>query len=696
MEATQANFLEFISRNVQFRIPIYQRPYSWTIKQCEQLWNDVINSALNTTVLGHFLGSIVYIHDGLYQASKISKLVVIDGQQRLTTLSLLIKAIAEKMKESSIDGEEKSSDLVDYYLINSRERGNNNELRPKIVLTKGDNEVLSNLIGDREITSPNSYSKIMQNYKFFKEQITKSQIDVNKIFEGINKLLIVDIALDREKDNPQLIFESLNSTGLELSQADLIRNFVLMRLEPHEQEMIYDNYWYPMEKEFEQKDYETYFNRFMRDYLTIELGRIPNIRDVYSEFKTYVSDKMDNILDIVKKIKQNSAIFSNLVYARDEDKEINQTIKDINELKVEVSYPFLMQIFNDYREDVISKDELLKIMKMVESYVYRRAVCGIPTHALNKIFATLVKEIDKERYVESIIISLLLKESYKRFPNDEEFRSQFPIVQLYNLRIVDYTLRKLENHIQSKEPISVENYTIEHIMPQKIDSHDLQWIKDLGTDWQQQHQKYLHTIGNLTLTGYNSELSNSTFQKKSDMEGGFKHSRLWLNSTLSNLDTWNSEKIVERAMKLTDQAIKIWTYPSVDETLLQKYKKKNKASDNDISEEDHFENGSEITKTIYESLRSIIFSIGTNVLIEPKKRSIAFVHNTIFMYVKFTRYYLKLVFDIKEETSKDLVDLIKDSSFKGRWVKGDLIVEISSTRNLERIVPLIRKAYDEN
>lgn len=693
MIATQASFLEFISRNIQFRIPIYQRSYSWTIKQCEQLWNDITKSVLDENILGHFLGSIVYIHGGIFQASAISKLVVIDGQQRLTTLALIIKAITDKMKESSINGVENSEKLVDYYLINSREK--DKELRPKIILTKGDNEILTDLIEDKE-TRLNSYSKILQNYKFFKEQITNSQIDVNEIFNGIKKLFIVDIALEREKDNPQLIFESLNSTGLELSQADLIRNFVLMRLEPQQQEMIYDKYWYPMEKEFEQKDYDNYFNRFMRDYLTIELGRIPNIRDVYSEFKMYVSDKMDNILEVVKKIKENSTIFSNLVYAKDEDTEINQTIKDINELKVEVSYPFLMQIFIDYKKGIISQDELLKIMKMVESYVYRRAICGIPTHALNKIFATLLKEIDHERYVESIMISLLLKESYRRFPNDEEFRAQFPTVQLYNLRVVDYTLRKLENHIHTKEPIAVENYTVEHIMPQKIDSHDLQWIKDLGSEWEQQHPKYLHSIGNLTLTGYNSELSNSSFQSKLEMEGGFKHSPLWLNSTLSNLDTWNGDKITERAMKLTDQAIKIWSYPSVDEALLQKYKMKKETSDNDVSEEDHFENGSELTKTIYELLRSTILSIGTNVLIEPKRRTIAFVHNTIFMHVKFTRSYLKLVFDIKKEASHDLAYLTRDISFQGRWVKDDFIADISSTKDVEKMIPLIRKAYDEN
>ena len=262
---------------------------------------------MDKAVQGHFIGSIVYIQGGIYHSSSISELVVIDGQQRLTTLFLMIKAISNHIQESEIKGDINSKKINNYYLINNDE--DSDELRPKIILTKGDKEILVNLLENKEI-STNQYSKILQNYKFFEEQILKSQIDSNEILSGISKLFIVDISLERERDNPQLIFESLNSTGLELSQADLIRNFMLMRLEPKEQEMIYSYYWYPMEREFEQQDYENYFNRFIEKYLTIELGRIPNIGDVYSEFKIYCFNQKQ---EYRRDSKENKAVFQDIL-----------------------------------------------------------------------------------------------------------------------------------------------------------------------------------------------------------------------------------------------------------------------------------------------------------------------------------------------------------------------------------------------
>ena len=262
--------------------------------------------------------------------------------------------------------------------------------------------------------------------------------------------------------------------------------------------------------------------------------------------------------------------------------------------------------------------------------MFRRAICGIPTNFLNKTFATLVKEIDKKEYLESITASLLLKESYKRFPTDEEIRTQFPILPLYNLRIVDYTLRKLENYHHKKEPISVENYTIEHIMPQKIDSHNRKWIDELGPDWQQIHQKYIHTIGNLTLTGYNPELGNMSFLEKQNIEGGFKSSPLWLNKSIARIDHWNKDEIEKRASELTNLAIEIWPYPKINQLILSQYKKREEITDIDITEEDHFEKGSEMT-IHYKILKSSILSIGSNIHIEAKKKYIAFLNNTNFV-----------------------------------------------------------------
>ena len=276
MKAKETNFLEFLRGTKQFIIPIYQRTYSWERKQCEQLWKDVLRAGTSDKVPGHFVGSIVYIEKGLYQVSAIPQLLVIDGQQRLTSLSLLLKALGKAIEESQGPVSVTKEEIDDYYFFN---RHGKEERRYKLLLTQSDKDTLIRLIEGNDPASTIS-KRILDNYNYFLEQIFKSGVDTMTIYHGIAKLIIVDISLDRDHDNPQLIFESLNSTGLELSQADLIRNYVLMGLEPKEQEELYKGYWFPMEQSFGQ-EYGGLFDRFMRDYLTLKTGNIPNIRQVY-------------------------------------------------------------------------------------------------------------------------------------------------------------------------------------------------------------------------------------------------------------------------------------------------------------------------------------------------------------------------------------------------------------------------------
>jgi len=370
----------------------------------------------------------------------------------------------------------------------------------------------------------------------------------------MSKLIIVDISLDRDHDNPQLIFESLNSTGLDLSQADLIRNYVLMKLEPKEQEELYKSYWYPMERGFGNLTESSLFDRFMRDYLTLKTGRIPNIRNVYSAFKEYVSkQKSVDIEAILKDIYQFSKYFVYLAFQTEKDKEINDILKDINALRVDVSYPFLLEVYDDYNKQTISKDQFISILKLVESYVFRRAICGVPTNSLNKTFATFSKEVNKEKYLESVQAVFALKDSYRRFPNNEEFMRELKVKDIYNFRNRNYLLRKLENH-KRKEIVDIESYTIEHIMPQN-ENLSSEWRKDLGENWEEVQKTYLHTLGNLTLTRYNSELSDKPFKEKRNMDGGFADSPLRLNRGLGQLEVWNEQEIVNRGQKLAEQAI---------------------------------------------------------------------------------------------------------------------------------------------
>ncbi|MGI0047530.1 MAG: DUF262 domain-containing protein [Nitrosotalea sp.] len=513
MRAAETPFLKFLQKGGQFTIPIYQRTYSWTEKQCERLWSDILKSATDDSIKGHFIGSIVYVEEGLYQISTIPNSFVIDGQQRLTTLSLLLTALRDEMKRLGL-GKEISPEMIDnYYLFNMVEK---EEKRYKLLLTQSDKTTFINLILGHE--PPKDSSKhIIDNFNFFKDKICQSSLDFEYIFKGINKLFIVDIALDRNYDNPQRIFESLNSTGLELSQADLIRNYALMGLKSPEQKEIYDQYWYPMEQSFGQTEYSRYFDRFMRDFLTIRRnGQIPNIREVYDNFKEYTSEKNGKIKEIVEDVYQQSKFFTRLVFDKDDDPEIREAIKDINTLKVDVAYPFLLEVISDYSNKIITKDDILHILRLVESYVFRRVICGIPTNTLNKTFATLSKTVNKDRYLESVQAAFALKTGYRKFPNDEEFQSQFMIKDVYNIRNKEYLLRKLENH-NRKETVNIQDYTIEHIMPQDRNLSPA-WKQELGEHWEEIHNKYLHSIGNLTLTGYNSELSNKTFLEKRNME----------------------------------------------------------------------------------------------------------------------------------------------------------------------------------
>ena len=589
MKATETPLVKFLQGTKQFVIPIYQRTYSWTEKQCEQLWEDIVQVSKNTTIPAHFIGSIVYIEKGLYQVSAVPQLRVIDGQQRLTTLSLLLTAFRKALEKTG-DGKEITKNKINnYFLFNNEETGEN---RYKLVLTQSDEDTLKAILDEREL--PSTCSKnIVDNYKFFQDKLSKNEVDLEELYLGISKLIVVDISLDSNYDNPQLIFESLNSTGLDLSQADLIRNFVLMGLDGKKQEEIYNNFWFPMEQDFGHAQGSKYFDRFMRDYLTIKTGQIPNIGDVYSSFKDYLRTSKTSIDELVKDIRYYSKFFTKLAFEKEDDVELNRIIHDINTLEVDVAFPFLLEIYVDFDKKILAKQDMLEIFRLVESYVFRRTICDIPTNSLNKTFANLSSEIAKDKYLESVKAAFALKDSYRRFPNDIEFRESFMGKNIYNSRNRKYLFDKLENYGR-KELVDTESYTIEHIMPQnKILSQE--WKKDLGERWMDIHEKYLHTVGNLTLTGYNPELSDRPFMEKRDMEGGFADSPLRLNSSLAKLEHWNEGEIVKRAQELAQKALDVWEYPEIPAEILDKYKE----IEEDVGEE--FE-GEEIQKITWSKM----------------------------------------------------------------------------------------------
>jgi uncharacterized protein with ParB-like and HNH nuclease domain/predicted transport protein len=695
MQAKEANFLKFLqSNNNQFIIPIYQRTYSWNIPQCQQLWNDIIRVAENPNIPGHFIGSIVYIAKGIYSLATTTQLLVIDGQQRLTTLTLLLAAMAKAIEQSTQPYEITNRKIRNLYLLNPEESG---EQRYKLILTQNDRDTLKCIV-DEDAPPIDTSIRVIENYQFFERQIRESKIDLGVLFTGIGKLIIVDVSLDRTQDNPQLIFESLNSTGLELSQADLIRNFILMGLEPKEQEYLYNHYWYLMEQSFGHPEYSSHFDRFMRDYLTVKNeGRIPNIDRVYMEFKIYVrSHPKLTMRDIVADIYKYSKYFVQLAFEKDVDQEIGSGIRDINILKVDVAYPFLLEVFDWYAQDLLKQEDVVTILKIVESYIFRRVICGIPTNSLNKTFATLPREIDKDHYVEGFQAIMLLKDSYRRFPNDEEFRQQFVFKDVYNFRSRNYLLRKLENYGR-KELVNVESYTIEHILPQNPNLSP-QWRTELGLNWQQIQTRYMHTIGNLTLTGYNSEYSDHSFKEKRDYpeNKGFRNSPLNLNQGLANLDHWNEETIKSRAAKLAELAVKLWPYPALPNTSLNKYRPSPDETAGDDGGEyplEHYEYLQSKMLNVFIAFRQRVLNIDASVREEHKKKYIAFKTTTNFVDVVPQSSRLRLSLNMPYMEIVDPKGLCKDITGLGRWGNGDVEVGISSLDELNDVMDLVEQAF---
>jgi uncharacterized protein with ParB-like and HNH nuclease domain/predicted transport protein len=690
MKATEAKLLEFLKKSPQFVIPIYQRTYSWGERECQQLWDDILRTGGNDGVSAHFVGSIVYVEKGLYSVMSQSPLLVIDGQQRLTTVTLLIEALARSLNDSEPLEGFSAKKLRNYYLLNPLE---DEERRYKLMLSQTDKASLIALLdGDAR---PKDHSlRIEGNFEFFKERVAEVKNDLSALCKGLAKLVIVDISLNRDQDNPQLIFESLNSTGRELSQADLIRNFILMGLEPQLQTKLYDKYWRPMELDFGQEGYATHFDSFMRHYLTVKTGDIPNVREVYEAFKQHARSPSvagAGVEALVAEIRRFAGYYCAMALGSESDAELKAAFHDLRELKVDVAFPFLLELYGDYADQRLTKAELLHATRWVESYVFRRAVCGIPTNSMNKTFATFTRALKKDRYLESIAAHFLLLPSYRRFPLNDEFRRELQVKDLYNFRSRSYWLRRLENH-DRKERVPVDEYTIEHILPQNENLSPL-WKTDLGVDWERVQKTWLHTLGNLTLTGYNPELSDRPFTEKRDMKGGFKESPLRMNESLGSLASWNEEAIKNRAGRLAERAVGVWAAPSLPADLLDAYKPKAvSAAGYTIDDHPNLEAGP--MRDLFEAFRKQVLALEPCVTEEFLKLYVAYKAETNFVDVVPQSKRLRLSLNLAFPEISDPKGICKDVTGRGRWGNGDVEVELASLDQLPYVLGLVRQALE--
>lgn len=566
LQAGETTLNKLLNTSRQFIVPIFQRNYSWQKSQYEQLWFDILRASKFKEKQNHFIGSIVYIDMGT-PAGRPQQLLLIDGQQRLTTISILLCAIKDYVQKFNLE-----TKLINLAKIKNQFLYNSDEIdedRYKLLLNVQDKETYIKLIDNTIFTVNKPATNIIKCYEFFYERIEdfiKQHGQIDEIYAGIFKLSLVSISLDKDSDNPQMIFESMNSTGKDLSQTDLLRNYLLMDLTPEKQTRLYKTYWKPMEELFGEDIYKNDVNKFdyfIRDFLTLksDTGYICKINNVYENFKRYYLDNNCEKFAVLKDLFTYAKYYACIDLLQEKDDELKLYWQEFKKLDSHVVYPFLLKLYDDYSRQILIKEDFKKIFQVVISYLWRRAICEIPTNSLSKTFAILYQAVNKDDYVNSIIKALVFKSSYKRFPSDYEVREKLQTKDIYHFRLRKYLLEALENYYH-KEPIDLNtaNYTIEHIMPQNIE-HNLSWQQMLGEDWQEVHSLYLHSLGNLTITGYNAEMSNKSFWEKVNGESGFKHSHLKLNESIAQCDVWNKKAIQRRTNILTDIILKIWKYP---------------------------------------------------------------------------------------------------------------------------------------
>ncbi len=554
MKANDRPLLSFLKDQRQLTLPLYQRFYVWRHKECEDLWDAIVDAATHQETRNYFLGSIILSVEKKVSVSDLPTFQVIDGQQRLVTISLLLLALVNELKIATDAFALNADEIYMSYLRNDDIKG---EGSYKMLLTPSDKDTFIDLIqntGQIKITKRNN--QLVKNYCFFKDKLNQSSFDFLTLFEGLKKFVVVECLIDREQDAQQ-IFETLNIGGMSLSTADVARNRIVTGSK-EEQIVIYYNHWQPIKQTLGLKENIQQFDRFMYNYLAVKWGDIPDRDGVLSFFTKYFHSKSQNTSkEIVSDLLRYSNYFSKIAFLLEENKDIKSTLQDIEAVGGDIAYPLLLDMYNVYAKQEISLIDFINGLRTIEAYIFRCVVCNIPRKVLKKIFTKILQALDKYSYLQSLKVAMHAEETEGYCPDDEEFYVAFITRDMYHLSCRNYMFRKIENH-NRKERIITEDYTIEHIMPQNK-RLPLEWKENLGKDWESIHMQYLHTIGNLTLTGYNSELGDRSFREKRDMDGGFADSPIRLNRMLARLENWNKDEIEKRARQIANQAKEIWS-----------------------------------------------------------------------------------------------------------------------------------------
>lgn len=546
MKANDTQIRIFLEGTKQFMVPLFQRIYSWKKENIQKLWED-LEDTKNDKESTHFFGSFVTMPVPS-SASGVSQYTIIDGQQRLVTIFIFLASLRNRIIEINPEYE-KRDEINELYLINKYHP----EDKYKVVPTQADRNIFFTILNEVNPPVDNNHL-ITGTYKFFRDKLSAIN-DLSELVSlkniMLSKFSVVDIRLENE-DDPYLIFESLNATGTPLTQADLVRNYLFMQLNPNNQQNVYDKIWFPM-----QQNLQDYLENFIRHYLAMD-GSIPNYNKIYATFKEIADKKAkseEDVIDIMKELSKYSEYYYTFLYPENESKqELKGYFEKFNKLEVTTSYPLLLKLYDDYANKKLSIDDFAECLQMIETYIVRRALCGIPTNVLNKYFPTIYNSLDQTNIVHSLNDKLKSGTGARRIPDDYEFKQNLQERKLFGSKILRYVLEEIEKH-NNKEVVKFEELQIEHIMPQTLSE---KWKGELGNNWELTHQKYLDTLGNLTLTGYNPEYSNKSFIEKRDMDKGFKDSGLQINRDLAKLERWMEKEILDRATELSRIGLEIW------------------------------------------------------------------------------------------------------------------------------------------
>ena len=565
MKANEVSLVDFLTYNkAQFIIPIYQRDYDWSNEHCSKLFNDIKSVGTTPSTL-HFIGSMVYVQGGQNTSQDLKDFSIIDGQQRLTTITLIYIAIYQLAIELGLDS--LVDEIYETHLVNKFTKDG---IKIKLQQTGDNLKALSYLVRNDKNEDFPEFSRVINNFNYFKSVINKDNLEL--VRSGLSRLMIVEISLDRTTDNAQAIFESLNSTGLDLSESDLVRNYILMGLNKVDQERIYYDYWQVIERlaKIEAKN-ESRVSDFIRDYLTLTNERIPNKRNVYDDFKRSFPPCNTAQLEVyLAPIKSLARSYNKLLNPKNElDLDIRRHLEYIGILDVKITYPLLMKVYEDYLNSIITKAIFLNILNFIESYMCRRTVVDMHTTGLNKVFMAIYNKVDKDDYLRSLQTQILKLTGVHRMPKDKEVLTALKTKDVYRLKGKRslYILSRLEdfNNSEFVEVINNPSLTIEHIFPQTPSE---EWSASMSADdYSEIQDSLLSTLGNLTLSGNNGSLGNLGFLKKRDLpEKGYAASRLWLNRDISQLEYWDVSHLKRRLDKLSARFLEVWYYPDIEIT----------------------------------------------------------------------------------------------------------------------------------